>query len=138
MEEKEKTAAQPDVSLQSLREENERLAGEIQELRERHASELLRLRTESALTQELLHQGARDPRTVLPLLQTEEIRLEEGRLTGLDKQIARIRQENGYLFQSAPGPRIDSGFSHERAPEKEGPVTLAGALSERYRPHADA
>lgn len=118
---------------EQLREENTRLSGEIKKLQEAHEQQLLRLRTESAIREGLLRQGAHDPRTILPLLHLDKIRLQEDRLLGLDEQLSELRRENGYLFKEAQGPRIDSGFAHTRPPEAGGPATLAGALAERYR-----
>ncbi len=126
----------PEVQPQQearLLEENARLTGELEKLQKSHEEQLLRLRTESAIREGLLRQGAHDPRTVLPLLQLDKISLQEGRLSGLDEQLQKLRQENGYLFKSAQGPLISSGFSHERPPEPGGPATLAGALCEHYR-----
>ena len=116
-----------------LRGENARLAGEMKKLREAHEQQLIRLRTESAVREGLLRQGAHDPRTVLPLLQLDKIRLQDGRLCGLDEQLQSLKEESGYLFKDMQGPRIDSGFAHGRPPESGTPATLAGALAERYR-----
>lgn len=116
-----------------LRGENARLTGEMKRLREEHEQQFIRLRTESAIREGLLRQGAHDPRTVLPLLQVDKIRLQDGRLCGLDEQLQSLKKENGYLFKDTQGPRIDSGFAHERPPESGTPTTLAGALAERYQ-----
>lgn len=129
----EETPLQQDPEQAGLREENARLNEEIQRLQQSHAQQLMQLRTESAIREGLLRQGARDPRTVLPLLQLDKIQLQDGKLTGLAEQLALLRQESGYLFQDSEGPRVDSGFHHGQPPKAEGPATLAGALAERYR-----
>lgn len=116
-----------------LREENARLTHQLQAQREQYEEKLRQLATKGAIHEQLLRQGARDPRTILPLLQLDAIRLENGRLTGLDAQLAAIRAENGYLFADAASPRIDSGLPHTQAPGSTQPLTLAGALADRYR-----
>lgn len=116
-----------------LREENARLIRQLQEQQEKYEAQLQQLAVKGAIQEQLLRQGARDPRTILPLLQLDAIRLENGRLTGLDVQLAAIRAENGYLFADAASPRIDSGLPYRQPPGSAQPLTLAGALADRYR-----
>lgn len=100
----------------------------LQELLTQHQQELSLLQRQSALEIALLKAGARDPKTVLPLLNGEQITLEEGALSGLTEQVETLRQTAGYLFYS--GGTVSGG--EHRSPPGTTPDTLAEALGSFY------
>lgn len=101
-------------------------------LNARHQKEILALKTRAALEIALHKAGARDTRTVLPLLDLASISLGEGGLTGLSEQLSSLRQTAAYLFSFDNAPRSSSGGTHGTAPDSA-PDTLGGALSEYYQ-----
>ena len=56
-----------------------------------------------ALKQALKAAQVRSQKAVLALLDMPLIRLEEGKLTGLDEQLKRIKEECPYLFEAPRG-----------------------------------
>ncbi len=56
-----------------------------------------------ALGQALKDAQVRSPKAVMALLDISLIRLEEGKLTGLDEQLKRIKEECPYLFEAPDG-----------------------------------
>lgn len=104
------------------------------ELRERHDEEMDQLRRGAAVENALLRAGAREPKTVLPLLDLRRASWEDGKLCGIAEQIEAVRGQAAYLFAGADagGARVDSGISHGEAPSPEG-GSMGAALRDYYR-----
>lgn len=116
--------AQSDRILTQLESESAKLRGDYEQ-------KLSQERLDGALTCALLKSGAREPKTVLALLEREKITLKDGKLCGLDDQLAAIRRQSGYLFAGTDGVLVDSGAPHGDSP-RTAPQTLRGALLDYY------
>ncbi len=69
---------------------------EVQELRQ----ELACAKFDGALEVALMKSGAKNTKAVRALLDTESLELKDGVLSGFSEQIAKVRSQNGYLFDS--------------------------------------
>lgn len=60
----------------------------------------------------LIGAGARNVKALKALLNTDDIKLEGGVLTGFDEQLDKIREENGFLFENGgTKPRFTDGVT---------------------------
>lgn len=114
----------------------EKLSADLAALQQKYDADTAKLRLDNALEVALLSSKARDAKAVRALLDTEKIKLEGDKLTGLDDQIEALKKSHDYMFESAgtepqKKSRVDSGIEHKEG-SPEAPATLAGALRERY------
>lgn len=60
----------------------------------------------------LARAGARNTKALRALLNTDDIKLENGILTGIDTQLEKIKEENGFLFESSDSkPKFTAGVT---------------------------
>ncbi len=62
--------------------------------------ELNRVKLDGALEVALMKSGAKNTKAVRALLDRDSLSLKDGVLSGFSEQIAKVRTENGYLFDS--------------------------------------
>lgn len=84
---------------------NEELQERIQELeelnkqtKEEYESKLEAQKFDYELEKAIREAGARNPKAVKALLNTEEIKLEDGKLVGLEAQLETLKKTDDYLF----------------------------------------
>lgn len=84
---------------------NEELQAKIQELQskneetiQQYESKLAAQKFDFELEKALRDVGARNPKAVKALLNTDEIKLEDGKLVGLDAQLENLKKTDDYLF----------------------------------------
>ena len=84
---------------------NEELQAKLQELEQQNAqtkeeyeSKLSAQKFDFELEKAIREAGARNPRAVKALLNTAEIKLEDGKLSGLEAQMEKLKKEEDYLF----------------------------------------
>ncbi|QTL96553.1 scaffolding protein [Iocasia frigidifontis] len=97
-----------DNQLEELKKkagDNEELNQRIQELEEQnkttaeeYESQLAAQKFDFELEKAIREAGARNPKAVKALLNTDEIKLEDGKLTGLDAQLEKLQKDEDYLF----------------------------------------
>ncbi|MTI61866.1 MAG: scaffolding protein [Firmicutes bacterium] len=97
-----------DSQLEELKKkvgDNEELNQRIQELEEQnkttteeYESQLAAQKFDFELEKAIREAGARNPKAVKALLNTDEIKLEDGKLTGLSGQLENLKKEEDYLF----------------------------------------
>ena len=105
LERAEKSRKEGDEAREQLKLAQERYDAEAGNLRQ----ELERVRLDSEVEKSLLRSGARSVKALRGLLDLDGVKLENGRLDGLEEQLQQIRQENGFLFEDAP--IISTGMS---------------------------
>ena len=64
---------------------------------------------EGHLKNALIKSGARSEKAILGFIDKNALVFENGELKGIDKQIAEIKKEHGYLFNEAQS----TGFNHQ-------------------------
>lgn len=120
------TAADRDKQLEKLKslgEDNAELKKQLDALQQQydrqqksHSAELEQIRLDSAVGAALTASGARNIKAVLPFVNIAEVSLgEDGRLTGLEEQIEKIRETDGYLFNDRRERQSFKGFLPEAA-----------------------
>lgn len=65
-----------------------------------HESEMQQLKTDNAIGSALRDAGARDIKAVLPFIDKDTIKYEDGKLTGLSEQMENIQKDHDYLFEA--------------------------------------
>lgn len=83
--------------IDRLKEENENATKELQEKLDQQAFDF-------QLERSLANAGARNPKAVKALLNTENIKLDGERLLGLDDQLKALQESDAYLFEQEQKP----------------------------------
>lgn len=98
----------------------EKLKQDVSDWQSKYNTDLTKLRLDHALESALKDAGAHDPATVLPKLDLSGVKLQDGKLSGLEEQLNKLRQDAGFLFKqdnpSASGPSVQSGLEHGSTP----------------------
>ena len=134
---KEAELAAANATIQTLQEtvrgydgkDPKKLEGDLEALQQKYTQDIAALQMDSALNLALLSAGAQDARAVKPFLQLEEIKLENGKLTGVESQLDSLKKEKAFLFQGAQKPTYTP-------PAGGAPNTvsdLKSALAEKYQ-----
>lgn len=93
---------------EKLKEQVSQLQNSIKEKDDAHASELAKNKLDSAVKLALVEANVHDPSDVISQIDLETIKLEDGKVKGLDEQIKNVRESKPYLFkeeaeQTKPG-----------------------------------
>ena len=85
---------------------------EFERGRAESAKEIEDFKFSQAIDSELTKAGAKNTKALKALLDTENIKFENGALEGLSEQLEQIKAENGFLFDdSTPKPKFTDGSS---------------------------
>lgn len=79
----------------------DKLSEELNSLQQKYESDLQTARLDHALDVELMGAGARDVRAVKPFLDPSLLKLDNGKLLGLEEQLSALKTERDFLFQPA-------------------------------------
>ncbi len=98
----------------TLHQGEEQTAGErLEAMRQSWQEDTARLQLENAVERSLWQSGARSIRAVRGMLDTGVLALDaDGSVTGLEEQLAALRQSDGYLFAPSGAARLSSGGTH--------------------------
>ncbi len=128
-------------TIRSLRETAEKFDGadadklrrDLEALQGRYDADLGEARLNGALDAALLTARARDPRAVRPFIDMERLSLDGDRLTGLDEQLAALREEKAFLFDDplplCTGARHGAASMRFFSAHDEANAALRAALS---------
>ncbi len=86
---------------EKIKEELENTKVKMKELEQNHKTELYNLKIDNAINTELLKNGAKNNKTVIPLLDRNFIKLDDkGNITGISEQIQSLikNQDTSFLF----------------------------------------
>lgn len=73
-------------------------------------AQISEMKFDYALTAALTGAKARNSKAVKALLDMDGLKLNDGKIIGLDEQLSQIKEENGFLFESdEPAPTIVKG-----------------------------
>lgn len=98
--------------LESIKNEKSALESQITELQNQHKEDLNKVYYENALVSNLKEAGARDTKLVMSVLNSEEIKYEDGKLVGLDEQLKTVKETHDYLFKqedNLKSPQLGTG-----------------------------
>jgi len=104
-------------SLKKQTKDNDDLQGQFQELQDKYDQDTKDLNTQlshtkmsGALNTALTAAKARNPKTVEALLDMDKVQLDdEGKLSGLDDQLATIKKDSAYLFDEGKRTAYEPG-----------------------------
>ena len=90
------------------------LQEKLSTLQSRYDTDLAAMRRDSAIDLALTKARAKSGIAAKAMLDLEKIKLEDGKLTGLDEQLEALKKDNGWLFEdeSNTGVKVDTGGEH--------------------------
>ena len=116
------------TARQSSREWEEKYERAVAE----HQQQIADIRFSSALSEAVRACGGRNEKAIAALLDMQTLRACEDPKTALTDALAKLKQENGYLFKTEEAPpSYARGTGTRQGDEFTQPATLAGALRER-------
>lgn len=84
-----------------LKKQIETLQQQNADQKKAHEAELNQLKLDNAIDAALMAAGAKNGKAVKALLDVTKVKLsEDGKLTGLDEQVAAVQKSDAYLFES--------------------------------------
>lgn len=97
----------------------DKLSADLAELQKRYDADIAKTKLDAALDLAIVTGKAKNAKAVRALLKMDDIKLDGDKVTGLDDQLKKLRESDGYLFedasQSASGskaPTFASGGDH--------------------------
>lgn len=103
----EQILAESELDREQAGQEGEKLKSALEAMK----AEFNAFKTESAVERELGKLGARNFKAVRSLLDMDALSLEEDSVVGLSEQLEKIKEENGFLFDSSDAPKVVSASS---------------------------
>ena len=89
---------------EKLKEQVSQLQNSIKEKDDAHASELAKNKLDSAVKLALVEANVHDPNDVISQIDLETVKLEDGKVKGLDEQIKSVKENKPYLFKEEEQP----------------------------------
>ena len=86
-------------------------------------------RLDGAVGQAIAMAGGRNQKAITALLDLQALQQAEDMQAAARQAVEQVRRECGYLFQTVPGYAVGTGAMEA---QEEEPVTLAGALREKF------
>nr|WP_312093455.1 phage scaffolding protein [Aminipila sp.] len=92
----------------------EKLKADVTNWETKYNTDISKVKLENALDVGLMAAKAKSTKAVKALLNLDEIKLDGDNLLGLDTQLEKIKQDNGYLFDITPEDttQVSSGGEH--------------------------
>ena len=123
----------------------DKLDADLKALQEKYNADVESLKLGSALDMAIVKSKAKNPKAVKALLNMEAIKLDADKLTGLEDQMAKLKESDAYLFEEAagsnpdgenkPAGRVSTGKEHGGSPGSEvGADFMAGVRAGAGRP----
>lgn len=91
---------------EAILNEAQKEGGELQRQLSERESELVGLRLDCAVNDELRRYGAKNNKAVKALLNMDSVSLDGEVLNGLIEQLEQLKEENGFLFGGAEVPKV--------------------------------
>ena len=90
------------------------LQSELSTLQQKYRDDLAAVRRDGAIDLALSAARAKSTKAARAMLDLEQIKLEDGRLSGLDGQLEQLKAENPWLFEEAAsgGMQVRTGGEH--------------------------
>lgn len=90
--------------LDVLEQAKTALETELTNIKDTHAKEIEDIQFNHSLKSELERAGAHNAKTLMTVLNRDELKFEDGKVVGLDEQLKTAKEEHGYLFKSEGEP----------------------------------
>lgn len=95
-----------DVDVDGLKGEVQKYKDDLERVKTENKAELERMQFGHILDGALRTAGAKNSKAVMALLDNDGLKLNGESIVGLDEQISKIKEENGYLFEDDKTPQI--------------------------------
>ena len=98
-----------------------------------HQKEIKDISFGNALNLAILQSKGRSAKAITALLDVEALRKSENQQAAIEQALETLKEENSYLFEAGQTPPpYARGTGSQVGTEERAPVTLAGALRERF------
>mgnify|MGYP004520307107 CR=1 FL=1 len=115
-----------------------KLQDDVKEWKTKYDSDIKAERRNSAIKLAVAKAGARSEKALMGMLDMDSIKLgDDGKITGLDEQIAQIKKDDAFLFKPDDDPGsgtkkdVNLGGEH-KGTQKQEITTLADAVEDFY------
>ena len=120
------------ADYESLQMEKQALEAEFENVRQSHQKELLDLKFQHLLKASIQSQKGRNEKAITALLDIPALMAGEDMEGAVEGALAGLREEHPYLFEATTFPPPYARDAGGASSLQEEPVTLAGALKERF------
>ncbi len=120
------------ADYESLLSEKKALEEQFENVRLNHQKELSDLRFQHLLTAAIASQKGRSEKAITALLDTDSLMEREDMQEAVDTAVKDLKESHPYLFEASLFPPPYARGAGAVAPQEDAPVTLAGALKERF------
>lgn len=108
--------------------------GELEKEIEDKEKEMEKIRKTNAIKFEVLKANPKDVKDILPHIDDEVVKIEDGEIVGLKEQIEKLKEEKAYLFkEEAPTGTGGSKGNPPRGGNEPKVESLKDALNQYYR-----
>ncbi len=119
------------ADYERLLSEKQALEEQFENVREVHQKELNDLKFQHLLSASITSQKGRSEKAITALLDTASLMEREDMQAAVDEAVTALKESHPYLFEASLFPPPYARGAGAFAPQDE-PVTLAGALKERF------
>ena len=120
------------ADYERLQKEKQALEEQFENVRLEHQKELNRLRFQHLLSASVASQKGRSEKAIVALLDTGALMESEDVEGAVNAAVKDLKGSHPYLFEASTFPPPYARGAGAVAPQEDAPVTLAGALKERF------
>ena len=120
------------ANYEALLSEKQALEQEFENVRLTHQKELDNLRFGYLLSTAIAEQKGRSEKAITALLDTAALMEQADRKDAVDGAVKALKESHPYLFDASSFPPPYARGAGANAPQEDAPVSLAGALKERF------
>ena len=127
-----KKAAPEGPEVEALRQQ---VAGWEEKFRQQdaqHQQQLAQIKFEGVFQAEVQKAGGRNAKAIGALLDLQQLQESEDPQTAVEQALKALKEESGYLFHQTTPPPYARGTGTQGSAKQEAPVSLAGALREKF------
>lgn len=98
--------------LEAIKQEKSALETKLTEIESAHTKEIEDIKFNNSLKSELEKSGAHNVKTLMTVLNQDELKFEDGKVVGLEEQLKAAKEEHGYLFKTEgelSNPHVTTG-----------------------------
>ena len=123
--------------LKDKAKDNDDVTAKIEELKKEiknKEQEMEKIRRTNAIKFEVLKANPKDVKDILPHIDEEIVKIEDGKVTGLEEQLEKLKEEKSYLFKDdEPTGTGGSKGNPPRGGNEPKVESLKDALSQHYK-----
>ena len=120
------------ADYEALQKEKQEWEEKFENVRQSHQKELNELQFRHILSASIASQKGRSEKAITALLDTESLMGREDMAVAVEGAVTALKESHPYLFENGTFPPPYARGAGAFAPQEDAPVTLAGALKERF------